>query len=388
MIRKAATFGLIVILVLMAASCSDDSSGPKNTNPEVSILKPTPGSTRAGIVDIVVEASDNKGIDAVELYVGNTLVGTDELKPYSFEYDMSSAGASVSLYAKAIDINGNTTKSSVLTITKGGSAPVISTGAADVTDVMQGYPVNLTGAATDAEDGTLEDANISWSSSLQGPLREGLSAEYRGFVIGDHVITMTATDSNGNTAKKSFNLTVTDNDKDFAYIQEGSYTLGPPIFEERTIFFERPFIISKTEYTFGNFVDNMNNDTFAGFFASGTKTTMSNFSKRMGKLQDMNGNPLYPVDLFDDADTYRNYPVCFVAAIEVLEYCQALSLFDGLSVSYEFLDKNNEYEEGLKPSKYTKALILDDSKGWRLPTEAEWEVAANGGNAGKKISLG
>ena len=96
MIRKAAITGLIITLALLAVSCSDDSSGPKNTSPEVSILKPAAGSTRAGMVDIIIEATDDKGINAVELYVGNTLVGTDEIKPYSFEFDMSSAGASVS----------------------------------------------------------------------------------------------------------------------------------------------------------------------------------------------------------------------------------------------------------------------------------------------------
>ena len=61
MIRKAAISGLIILIALMAASCSEDSAGPKDRAPTVSILKPAAGSTRAGIVDIEVEATDDKG---------------------------------------------------------------------------------------------------------------------------------------------------------------------------------------------------------------------------------------------------------------------------------------------------------------------------------------
>ena len=60
-------------------------------------------------------------------------------------------------------------------------------------EVMQGYPTSFAGTATDLEDGSVTNENITWSSNLQGPLHFGTELVYRGLVIGNHVITMTAT---------------------------------------------------------------------------------------------------------------------------------------------------------------------------------------------------
>jgi len=261
MIRKTATLGLIIIIVFAVASCGEDGVTKKEKIlPTVSIVTPWDGTTREGVVDVTVEAEDNKGINRVELVVGNKYYAVDDTEPYTFEWDMSSIadGVSTIVYANAVDISGNTKKSESVTITKGHSAsPVGSlTGPAEGTEVMQGYLLTMSGTATDEEDGGLSDANITWVSDLQGALGQGTSLNYRGFVIGKHVITMIATDSDGNTNKIPVNITVTDNNQDFVYIQEGTYTIGTPIFEKRTIVLTRPLIISKYELSIGEFMAN------------------------------------------------------------------------------------------------------------------------------------
>lgn len=259
MIRNTAILGIIVAIVFAVASCAEDGVTKKETTPPVvSLVTPWDGTTREGIVEVVAEASDKAGINRVELYVGNKLYATETIGPYEFEWDMSAItdGTAVSVYVKAVDNNGNAKKSEVVTVTKGSSKPPVATlsGPADETEVMQGYILVLSGTATDPEDGELGDANITWKSSLQGPIDQGLTKEYRGLVIGKHTITMIATDSEGNTDKKTATVTVTDNDQDFAYVQDGTYTIGPPLFESRTVRLTRPFIISKTELTIGEFL--------------------------------------------------------------------------------------------------------------------------------------
>ncbi len=60
-----------------------------------------------------------------------------------------------------------------------------------------GTPLWLQGYACDLEDGTLPDTALRWSSSRDGNLGTGSQV----LVIlspGEHVITLTATDSDGN----------------------------------------------------------------------------------------------------------------------------------------------------------------------------------------------
>ena len=61
--------------------------------------------------------------------------------------------------------------------------------------------------ADDPEDGPLPDQSVLWSSNLQGTLGHGWELQDR-LKKGSHVITVTATDSGGNKAKKTFSIKV------------------------------------------------------------------------------------------------------------------------------------------------------------------------------------
>lgn len=74
-----------------------------------------------------------------------------------------------------------------------------------------GASVELTGTATDPEDGVLSGASLVWTSDLDGLLGSGESVTVDGLSIGVHTITLTATDSNGSLDVRAITVPVTNN---------------------------------------------------------------------------------------------------------------------------------------------------------------------------------
>jgi len=72
--------------------------------------------------------------------------------------------------------------------------------------------VSLQGSAYDQEDGVLGDAALTWSSSINGVLGTGASLNTTELSTGTHVITLTATDSNGMTSQAQRTITVAQED--------------------------------------------------------------------------------------------------------------------------------------------------------------------------------
>ena len=70
---------------------------------------------------------------------------------------------------------------------------------------MPGVSLFLQGTAYDLEDGTLPDSAYRWKSDKDGDL--GAGASNLVFLSpGPHIITLTVTDSDGNTAVKTIRL--------------------------------------------------------------------------------------------------------------------------------------------------------------------------------------
>ena len=85
---------------------------------------------------------------------------------------------------------------------------VTITAPTDGATVDEFQSVSFQGSATDAEDGSLTGGLLVWSSSLDGSIGSGTSFSRNDLTPGDHVITLTATDTEGASGSATVDLTV------------------------------------------------------------------------------------------------------------------------------------------------------------------------------------
>ncbi len=129
----------------------------------------------------------------------------------SFSVNSLSVGThSITLTARdALGASATTTVSLVVAANQAPTAS-ITTPAANASFV-RGSAVSFSGTGTDAEDGALSGASLSWSSSIDGVIGTGTSFSTTTLTAGTHVITLTARDSRNATGTASRTITITTN---------------------------------------------------------------------------------------------------------------------------------------------------------------------------------
>ncbi len=79
---------------------------------------------------------------------------------------------------------------------------------AEGTIIDQGAPLVFEGVGTDMEDGPLSGSSLAWSSDKDGSLGNGELLITSSLSVGDHLLTLRASDSSGSTAAASVHVTV------------------------------------------------------------------------------------------------------------------------------------------------------------------------------------
>ena len=95
------------------------SNAPGTIPPVVSIVSPTAGSTVSGNVSVVVNATDDLGVDHVELYVDGVLADSARRAPFTLRWSSRKAAAGTHLLqCRAYDSQGNVGTSLIVAVTK------------------------------------------------------------------------------------------------------------------------------------------------------------------------------------------------------------------------------------------------------------------------------
>jgi subtilisin family serine protease len=129
---------------------------PDPTPPSVAITSPMEGTTVNGAVVVKMEASDDFGVQRVELYNGSTLVLTDSEAPYGWTWaTRTEPNGPYTLTARAYDVAGHVSQSTVNVVVDNDFSP--PTGA----EITAPVPASTVSGSVSIEATASDDRGIS-----------------------------------------------------------------------------------------------------------------------------------------------------------------------------------------------------------------------------------
>ncbi|MBA2244112.1 MAG: hypothetical protein H0W11_04090 [Gemmatimonadetes bacterium] len=193
---------------------AEEPPPPPNQPPEVEIDSPEDGATFTEGDEITFTGSATDPEDGA--LTGDALVWTSDQDGQigtgtSFTRSDLSVGTHVITLTATDSERLTGTASVTITITEPpeNQPPTASISSpADGAEFTAGEAVTFQGSATDPEDGPLTGGALVWTSSRDGQIGTGTSFTRSDLSVGMHVITLTATDSEGLTGSASVTITL------------------------------------------------------------------------------------------------------------------------------------------------------------------------------------
>jgi hypothetical protein len=92
------------------------------------------------------------------------------------------------------------------------NSPVVSiTSPQDMSTFTSGDPITFTGTAADVEDGDISGDDLVWDSDTDGLIGTGNTFTKSDLSEGDHIISLTAIDADGNSGEDFILITIESN---------------------------------------------------------------------------------------------------------------------------------------------------------------------------------
>lgn len=210
-------YGRVDAAAAVAAATSTTSTAD-TTPPTASVAAPLQASTVSALATVDASAVDNVGVTKVELWVGNSLLGTDISAPYSFSWDTTKfANGAYTVVARAYDAAGNRGDSSGVSVNVSNTSTVT----ADITppnvaisnpasgSTVGGTTVSISVAASDNAGAS----GIKQTLAINGKIvasATGAVLSYkwntRKLASGSYQIDATAQDAAGNRTTSSITV--------------------------------------------------------------------------------------------------------------------------------------------------------------------------------------
>lgn len=196
-------------VVAVAVACGGEPTEPENTPPTASIVSPADGDAFDEGSSVTFQGSATDTEDGT--LTGSSLVWTSDLDGQlgtgeTVETSSLSAGDhTISL--TATDSDGAAGQASI-SITTSPAPSVTISSPSDRSIFDEGTSVTFEGAADDPEDGTLTGDDLVWESDVDGQLGTGESVTASALSPGPHIVTLTASDSDGVSVSTSIGILV------------------------------------------------------------------------------------------------------------------------------------------------------------------------------------
>ena len=139
----------------------------------------------------------------------------------------------------------------------------------------------------------------------------------------------------------------------------------------------------------GSYELNSQSVTLSDFWISPYEVTQKEFETIMtGNLNSIEPKPSSFTGNTAAEEVQERRPVDTVRWFEAIVYCNLLSMKEGLTPCYTIKDSTNPADWGVRPDSqiydnyncWNSVTCNFEADGYRLPTAAEWEYAARGGN--------